>query len=283
MEDHDADFRSPPLRLVRINRARPAAGGGRAAPAAVGVLLLCVQRPFREGEAIGGGTHLVDEDESPMDMLFSFENQVGGEPLVREGMSTCGALISFEHRFGDAHVVEETGIFVGDVWRPSENHDSTPVLVTERFRTLPIYDRDVVYEQVVATASDGGGVSAGHDELIVKKMVEDLSKLPLVKIRQLQEGCKVRVKVMVEDVKKDMVDIESGRVKGREIVVCDETGSVTFTAYYDQIEKCEKEAFLELQGAVLQDSMLLVPNYPYGRIEVTMPPVEPKKEDTVNI
>lgn len=83
--------------------------------------------------------------------------------------------------------------------------------------------------------------------------------------------------------KKGMVGIDLGRGKGRETVVRHGTGSVTFTAYHYQIEKREKEAFLELQGAVLQDSKLLVPNYPYGRIEVTMPPVEPKKEDKVNI
>lgn len=117
--------------------------------------------------------------------------------------------------------------------------------MTERFRTLQVCDRNVFYEQVVTTASDGCGVAASDIELIAKKKVEDLSKLPVVKIGQLQEWCKV----MVEDAKKDMVDIDLGRGKGREIVVRDVTGSITFTATTIRLRSAKRR--LSWSGKVL--------------------------------
>lgn len=93
-------------------------------------------------------------------------------------------------------------------------------------------------------------------------------------IGQVQEGTKVKVKVRGEEVLKDKLKIDIERGAARETKVCNGTCSVRFIAINDQIEKCEREAVLELQGAVLHDSMLLVPTYPYGRINAAMLPVK---------
>lgn len=109
--------------------------------------------------------------------------------------------------------------------------------------------------------------------------MKDLEELPLTTIDQVQEGTKVKVNVRVEELLKDKLKIDGKRGAAREAKVCDGSGSVRLIAINDQIEKCEREADLELQGAVLHDSMLLVPIYPYGRIKATIPPVQLQEHD----